>query len=49
MSKLACLNCGRIDAVLSAVLNAELEQELEALKEALCILDKEGPVQTEGC
>jgi hypothetical protein len=28
---------------------ARREQEIEALKEALCILDKEGPVQTEGC
>jgi hypothetical protein len=25
------------------------EQELEALKKALCILDKQGPVQTESC
>jgi len=25
------------------------EQEIEALKKALCILDKMGPVQTEGC
>jgi len=28
---------------------ARREQEIESLKEALCILDKEGPVQTEGC
>ena len=28
---------------------ARREEEIEALKEALCILDKEGPVQTEGC
>jgi len=28
---------------------AQREQELEALKTALCILDKQGPVQTEDC
>jgi len=28
---------------------AKREQEIESLKEALCVLDKEGPVQTEGC
>jgi chromosome segregation ATPase len=28
---------------------AQREQELEALKKALCILDKQGPVQTEDC
>jgi len=41
----ACVDTGMSYAERAAL----REQEIESLKQALCILDKMGPVQTEGC
>jgi len=50
ITELIELHAACVDTGMSYAERAALrEQEIESLKKALCILDKMGPVQTEGC